>query len=98
MKNLDKTREDWQRDNGFNDKYFATEALHLIQAQQVATNLLKHHGKYLGQNQANTLNNFLLAMKSKTKRKKLKASQAYTVMNIGSAVNRKLFKSLRNSK
>jgi hypothetical protein len=85
----------WLKDNGLNAEYFANIDLHLVQAQQIATNILKHHAKLLGQNEAHVLNNFLQAMTNKKKRSKLKAAQAYKIMNIGNAVNRKMFKAYK---
>ena len=85
----------WLKDNGLNAEYFANIDLHLVQAQQIATNILKHHAKLLGQNEAHVLNNFLQAMTNKKKRSKLKVAQAYKVMNIGNAVNRKMFKAYK---
>ena len=85
----------WLKDNGLNAEYFANIDLHLVQAQQIATNILKHHAKLLGQNEAHVLNNFLQAITNKKKRSKLKVAQAYKVMNIGNAVNRKMFKAYK---
>lgn len=85
----------WLKDNGLNAEYFADIELHLVQAQQIATNILKHHAKLLGQNEAHVLNNFLQAINNKKKRAKMNAAQAYKVMNIGNAVNRKMFKALK---
>jgi len=85
----------WLKDNGLNTEYFADIELHLVQAQQIATNILKNHAKLLGQNEAHTLNNFLQAMTNKKKRAKMNTAQAYKVMNIGNAVNRKMFKALK---
>ena len=93
----DQDCKDWLKQNGLNEKYFTVVAVELLQAQKVATNILKHNGRYLAQNQAATLNNFLLAMSRKDKRKKLTIKHALTVMNIGKEVNRKLFKAYRKT-
>ena len=91
----EKQTKEWLKHNGLNNDYFADIALHLAQAQKIATNILKNHAKLLGQNEAHTLNNFLQAIKNKKKRAKITATQAYKVMNIGNAVNRKLFKAYK---
>ncbi len=88
----------WLKDNGLNAEHFADIDLHLVQAQKIATNILKHHAEYLGQNEAHSLNNFLLAMRNGKKRAKLTTASAYKVMNIGNAVNRKLFKAHKKVK
>lgn len=85
----------WQRQNGLNDETFSSLPLALVQAQRIATNILKTGGRYLGQNQADTLNNFLLALKSSGKITKLTEKHAYSVMNIGKEVNRKMFKAYK---
>lgn len=94
----EKQTKQWLKDNGLNNDYFADIKLHLAQAQQIATNLLKYHATLLGQNEAHSLNNFLLAIKNKKKRQKLSAKHAYKVMNIAKAVNRKLFKAYKKQK
>jgi hypothetical protein len=87
----------WLRNNGISHNQFTDWSLdtHLLQAQKIAHNLLKHYGNLLGQNEAATLNNFVRAMSSKSKRRKLTQANCYKVMNIGTAVNRKLFKQQR---
>lgn len=85
-------REKWQKQNGFNDKTFVTLPLILVQAQMIATNILKAGSGYLDQNQAATLNKYLKAFCNKGQRDKLKEADAYKVMNIGKQVNRKMFK------
>ena len=94
----DKECCDWLKQNGLKEKYFTLVSIELLQAQRIASNILKDSGRYLAQNQANTLNNFLLAMSRQDKRKKLTTKNAYTVMNIGKEVNRKMFKAYKKSK
>ncbi len=85
----------WLKQNGISPEHFAETKIYLLQAQKVATNLLKNHAKLLEQNQAHTLNNYLQAMTNKKKRNKLTEAQAHKVMNIGTQANRKLFKQHR---
>ena len=94
----DKEFSNWLKQNGLKEKYFTLVPFELLQAQRIASNILKDSGRYLAQNQAHTLNNFLLAMSRKDKRKKLTINHACTVMNIGKEVNRKLFKAYKKSK
>jgi hypothetical protein len=82
----------WLKENGLNTELFADIQLHLVQAQKIATNILKYHAHLLEQNQAHSLNNFLRAVRSSKLRNRITATHAYKVMNIGNAVNRKLFK------
>ena len=94
------TKSDWQRakwqsQNGIDDKDFVTLPLVFVQAQVIATNILKAGGGYLDQNQAVTLNNYLLALRCNGKRRKLKEADAFKVMNIGKQVHRKMFKAYK---
>ena len=88
----------WLADNGINHKTFVKDPLHLVQAQQIAHNILKHHGQLLEQNQAQTLNKFLIAARGKQSKLRITLSQAQAVMNIGASVNRKLFKKIRQQR
>ena len=88
----DRQREKWQKQNGLNDTTFVALPLILIQAQVIATNILKAGGDYLGQDQAAVLNNFLLALSCSGRRRMPKEADAYKVMNIGKQVHRKMFK------
>lgn len=94
----EKQTSKWLKDNGLNEKVFADVELHLVQAQMIASNILKFNSKLLGQNEAASLNNFLQAMNNKAKRAKLTVSNAHKVMNIGTAVNRKMFKAVKKLK
>jgi hypothetical protein len=94
----EKQTKHWLKDNGLNADYFADVSLHLAQAQKIASNILKHHAHLLEQNQAHSLNNFLRAVRSSKLRPRITATHAYKVMNIGNAVNRKLFKAHKKIK
>lgn len=97
MKKTDKTTNTnyWLKQNGIKPELLAALDMELLQAQKIAHNILKHHSKLLGQNQAATLNTFLNAMTFGNKRKKITKQQCYRVMNIGAEVNRKVFKQHR---
>ena len=88
-------RTKWQNQNGLDDKDFVSLPLIFVQAQIIATNILKAGGGYLEQNQAASLNNFLKALRNGSKRRKLKEADAYRVMNIGKQVHRKMFKAYK---
>ncbi len=94
----EKQTKEWLKDNGLSADYFVDVALHLAQAQKVAANILKYHAHLLEQNQAHSLNNFLRAVRSSKLRPRITATHAYKVMNIGNAVNRKLFKAHKKVK
>ncbi len=96
MKNLhaEIALRSWLTENGLSAEHFEDTDLHLLQAQRIAHNLLTHYPKLLDYNQTASLNNFLRAM-SGSQRKKLKLAHAQKVMNIGTTINRKLFKQYR---
>ena len=58
----------WLKQNGISPEHFAETKIYLLQAQKVATNLLKNHAKLLEQNQAHTLNNYLQAMTNNSRK------------------------------
>ena len=92
MKSTDKQTDNWIKQNGMDAKSFNATDIELLQAQKIAHRLLKDYSKLLGQNEAGTLNNFNHAMNNGRMRSKITQQQCYTVMNIGKAVNRKIFK------
>lgn len=94
----EKQTDNWLRQNGLDPNKLTEFRLHLLQAQMIATNLLKDHAKLLGQNEAASLNNFLKAMRNGKQRRKLTLKSCYKVMNIGKDVNRKIFKTNRQLK
>ena len=98
QKTNDTQTETWLRDNGITAQQFCDLDVGLLQAQRVASNLLKHHAHLLGQNQAHTLNNYLQVMTNKNKRNKLTQTQALKILNFGTQVNRKLFQQYRKLK
>ena len=66
MNNYEATKQTntWLRQNGIDPEIFNKLDVEILQAQMIATNLLKHHGKLLDQNEAASLNNFLQATRN----------------------------------
>ncbi len=96
--NHDTQRTDvWLRSQGFYTENFSDLDLQLLQAQHIAHNCLKHHGRLLGTAEAKALNDFLQALQNNKKRSRLTPAQAFKIMNIGNSVNRKLFQQHRQS-
>lgn len=87
----------WIRENGMNVAAFNTTHVKLLQAQQAAHNLLKHHKQLLTENQTKTLTTFTKKMNCKRTRDKLKPEAAYPVLNISSKINRQLFKLVKTA-
>ena len=95
MKNTDNQTSTWLKQNGINPKHFASANTQVLQAQKIAYNVLKEHGRLLRHNEAATLNNFLRLANNRKLRERITVGQCFKVMNIGTAVNRKLFKAYK---
>lgn len=95
--NRDTQRTDaWLRSQGFHVENFSELDLQLLQAQHIAYNCIKHHGRLLGTAEIKALSDFLQALQNNKKRRRLTKAQAFKVMNIGNKLNRKLFKQYRH--
>ena len=93
-----KQRAEWLKQNGMDEKSFTVIDLPFIQAQQVAFALMKYHADLLDEDQTEFVSSYLKDIKHRAKRKKLTATMAYRVLNIGTKINRQLFKSNRKSR
>ena len=80
----------WIKQQGLNTGTFGITNLQLVQAQQTAHTLLTAHKHLLNQKQIQTLKAF--QQKITNKRTKLKPESAYQVLNIGTKINRQLFR------
>ena len=94
MKTQEQLIKKWATDIGSNAKRVFADNIDLVQATRIATNLLKHDAKLLEQNQVHTLQNFLQAAQGKD-RNKITQGQCFKIMNIGTKINRKLFKKVK---
>lgn len=88
----DKQTAEWLKANGWDEKTFTVIELPFLQAQQVATFLMKYHAALLNEDQTDLLNNYLIGIKHKAKRKKITKKTVYRVLNLGTKINRQLFK------
>lgn len=88
----DKQTAQWLKQNGMDEKSFTVIDLPFLQAQQVAFALMKYHAALLNDEQTTLLTTYLVDIKHKAKRKALTATKAYRVLNIGTKINRQLFK------
>ena len=97
MKTQEQLIKKWATDIGSNAKRVFADNIDLVQATRIATNLLKHDAKLLEQNQVHVLQAFLQAAQGKD-RNKITQGQCFKIMNIGTKINRKLFKKLKAHK
>jgi hypothetical protein len=94
----DKQTAEWLKENGWDEKSFTVIELPFLQAQQVAYCLMKYNAALLNEEQTDLLTNYLNAIKHKAKRKKITKKTIYRVLNIGTKINRQLFKTNRKSR
>ena len=85
----------WIKQQGLDTGTFGTNNLQLLQAQQTAHTLLKAHRHLLNQKQIQTLKKFQQKTNNKRTRTKLNPKTAYQVLNIGTKINRQLFKAYK---
>jgi hypothetical protein len=84
--------DQWLKSQGLSIDAFTEIDTLLLQAQQIAHNCLKHHGRLLSESEALVLNQFLQRLQKKSLRRCIKPAQAFKVMNIGKSLNRRVFK------
>jgi hypothetical protein len=78
----------WFAQNGVNVAHIYAGTKELFQAQKLATQTLKEHGKLLQHNQSVKLNNFLQATRSYKKRNKITQGQCFKILNIAKQAQR----------
>ena len=84
-----KQTDDWLAKNGVNVAHIYAGTTELFQATKLATATLKDWGWLLEQNQAHTLNQFLMATRKLSTRNKITQGQCFKVMNIAKQTQRK---------
>jgi hypothetical protein len=82
----------WLRLKGFNPNSFDKVCIEVLQAQQKANELLKTHGNLLTPEQLALINKFNDRLNDKRKRKKLKPSSAYPILNLCKKIYRQAHK------
>ena len=85
----------WIKQQGLNTGTFGTTNLQLLQAQRTAHTLLTAHKHLLNQKQIQTLKKFQQKINNKRISTKLKLCAAYQVLNIGTKINRQLFRAYK---
>jgi hypothetical protein len=92
MKNTDIELNKWLKSNGLNPNTFCDTPLSMVQAQKTAHNLLKHHADLLTPQEAKLLKTFLFQLQHKCLLKKVLIANLYKVLNLGTKINREVFK------
>ena len=92
MNKKEREFQNWIKECGFNEKMFISEKVELLQAQRIATNLIKKNHKACTENEVITIQKFLKNMSNSNKRQKITNQNCYQIMNIGKRVNRQEYR------
>jgi hypothetical protein len=84
--------DNWIRTNGLNCQTFDKLPVELVRAQKTAHTLLKLKQALLSVTEIGILKEYVQAMGHGAKRQKITQGQCFEVLNIGKAINRKVFK------
>ena len=84
--------DSWLKQNGLNAEAVATVCSEVLIAQKKAHELLKHHAKLLSPEQLKLLKAFEDRLSNKKKRKKLKPSSAYPILNLCTKITRQAYR------
>ena len=90
-----RTTDKWIRSTGLNTATFNKLNPKLLQAQQTAHTLLKQHLNLLTNEQIKIIRNFNRRVRNTQLCTKLKPEAAYQVLNIGTKINRQLFRAYK---
>jgi len=91
----DQLTAEWLKQNGIDEKNFTVIELPFLQAQQVAFALMKYHAALLNDAQTDLLTTYIEDIKHKTKRKTVTKTRVYKVLNLGTKINRQIFKAYK---
>jgi hypothetical protein len=105
MQNLNKlhikeeqTANNWLKENGITNRLFKEVQVFQLQAYKTATNILKHNVKLLKNNEYEQLTSYCKAILNSKQRNSLTKRNTYEILNIGTRINRQLFKQYRKIK
>ena len=90
-----RTTNEWLRSAGIDSNRLTADPIELQHAQRLATQMLKENSTVLAQNQAHTLQNFLLETRKASTRDKITQSQCYKILNIAKQAQRALSKQIK---
>ncbi|MBI3285511.1 MAG: hypothetical protein HYZ65_11790 [Burkholderiales bacterium] len=91
MKNTDSLADTWLKKRGLNVHTFSTTRIEIVRAQMVAKLLLSDYGKYLSTDQIEALHEFQRTAANGKKVVKITDGVCFKIMNMMTAVNRKIF-------
>jgi hypothetical protein len=105
MQNLNKQHlkdeqiaNNWLIDNDITQTLFNKVQVFQLQAYKAATNILKHNVKLLKNTEYEQLKSYCKAMLNSKQRNSLTKRNTYKIFNIGTRINRQLFRQYRKIK
>ena len=105
MQNLNKihikkeqTANDWLKENGITNRLFMEAQVFQLQAYKTATNILKHNVELLKTNEYEQLTSYCKRMLNSRQRNSITKRNTYQILNIGTRINRQLFRQYRKIK
>ena len=105
MQNLNKLHikeeqiaNNWLNDNGITQTLFNKVQVFQLQAYKTATNILKHNVELLKNGEYEQLTNYCKAILNSRQRNSITKRNTYEILNIGTRINRQLFKQYRKIK
>ena len=105
MQNLNKlhikeeqTANNWLKDNGITNRLFNKVQVFQLQAYKTAKNILKHNVELLKNGEYELLTSYCKAILNSRQRNSITKRNTYQILNIGTRINRQLFKQYRKIK
>ena len=105
MQNLNKQHikdeqiaNNWLIDNGITQTLFNKVQVFQLQAYKTATNILKHNVELLKNGEYELLTSYCKAILSSRQRNSITKRNTYEILNIGTRINRQLFRQYRKIK
>ncbi len=88
----------WLKENGITNRLFMEVQVFQLQAYKTATNILKHNVELLKNNEYELLTSYCKKMLNSKQRNSITKSNTYQILNIGTRINRQLFRQYRKIK
>ena len=105
MQNLNKlhikeeqTANKWLKENGITNRLFNEVQVFQLQAYKTATNILKHNVELLKNGEYEQLISYCKAILNSKQRNSITKRNTYQILNIGTRINRQLFRQYRKIK
>ena len=89
---------EWLKENGITNRLFNEMQVFQLQAYKTATNILKHNVNLLKTNEYEQLTSYCKRVLNSRQRNSITTRNTYQILNIGTRINRQLFRQYRKIK